>query len=54
MAEENTKYPLVTRLRTMAATGWNPYASEEADEIEALQFKVDMLEDALRCCSGTA
>lgn len=54
MAEENTKYTLVRRLRTMAAIGWNPIGDEAADEIERLQFKVNILEDALRCCSGTA
>lgn len=54
MAEENTKYSLVSRLRTMAVIGWNPIGAEAADEIERLQSKVNMLEDALRCCSGTA
>ena len=54
MAEENTKYPRIRRLRTMAAIGWNPIGDEAADEIERLQYKVNTLEDALRCCSGTA
>lgn len=54
MTEENTKYPLIRRLRTMAAIGWNPIGDEAADEIERLQTKVNTLEDALRCCSGTA
>ena len=54
MTEENTKYSLVSRLRTMAAIGWNPIGDEAVDEIERLQTKVDTLEDALRCCSGTA
>lgn len=54
MTKEDTKYPLVKRLRTMAAIGWNPIGDEAADEIERLQSKVNMLEDALRCCSGAA
>lgn len=54
MTEENTKYSLVSRLRTMAAIGWNPIGAEAAYEIERLQSKVNMLEDDLRCCSDTA
>ena len=46
MTEENTKYTLVRRLRTMAAIGWNPIGDEAADEIERLQSKVNILLDA--------